>query len=112
MIFLRSKSIVHRDIKPANILLHDSSKRSNPPPLELTLKLADFGFAKFFESTNEPARRPYGSPAYMAPEVLFEEFPDERADLFSIGIVLFECLENRLPFDNVIRALFVTDSVF
>lgn len=101
MISLRSKNVVHRDIKPANILLHDSSKRSNPPPLELTLKLADFGFAKYFEGINETPRKPYGSPAYMAPELLFGQAFDERADVFSVGIVLFECLEKRLPFENV-----------
>lgn len=110
MIFLRSKNVVHRDIKPANILLHDSFKRSDPPPLELTLKLSDFGFAKFFEYADEPARLLYGSAAYMAPEVLCDGPCDERADLFSIGIVLFECLEKTLPFPHVSVALFPDDS--
>lgn len=98
---------MHRDIKPANILLHDDLKRTNPPPKALTLKLADFGFAKTFKDGYKAANMSHvGTEAYMAPEVLLDEPNDEgtdlfSADLFSVGIVLCECLTKSRPFTKV-----------
>lgn len=85
---LRKANLVHRDIKPQNLLLSSDFK---------TLKLADFGFARYVEEDNL-AETLCGSPLYMAPEILKYEKYDERADLWSVGAVLYEMLFGRPPF--------------
>ncbi|KAK7477825.1 hypothetical protein BaRGS_00030903, partial [Batillaria attramentaria] len=89
MQFLRSHSVAHMDLKPQNILLTSSS---NP-----TIKIGDFGFAKnMFEGDELEVMR--GSPLYMAPEIICKKSYDARVDLWSIGVILYECLFGRAPF--------------
>jgi hypothetical protein len=84
--------IVHRDVKPSNIFLCRGAVDE--------AKLLDFGIARWVEAgslTNTGAR--FGTPAYMSPEqVRGERSLDARADVFSLGSVLFECLAGRPPF--------------
>lgn len=61
---LFAKGIVHRDLKPQNILLHHNCGKSLPAPSKITLKIADFGFARFLEEGNMAATL-CGSPMYM-----------------------------------------------
>lgn len=89
------KGIVHRDLKPQNILL--CSRKLNPSPLEITLKIADFGFARFLGEGNMAATL-CGSPMYMAPEVIMSLQYDAKADLWSIGTIVFQCLTGKAPF--------------
>lgn len=88
---LRSHNISHMDLKPQNILL---SSTSHP-----VLKLADFGFAQYLypDSASSSLR---GSPLYMAPEILLKHHYDARADLWSVGIILYECLFGQAPFSS------------
>lgn len=93
---LYEKGIVHRDLKPQNILLCHSG-RPNPPISEITLKIADFGFARFLEEGNMAATL-CGSPLYMAPEVIMSIHYGAKADLWSIGTIVYQCLTGRAPF--------------
>ncbi|KAH8909771.1 Serine/threonine-protein kinase ATG1 [Coniochaeta sp. PMI_546] len=115
--FLREGNFVHRDVKPQNLLLLPSpqfreanktvkhvlsaSHDSMIPVAGLAslpmLKLADFGFARVLPSTSL-AETLCGSPLYMAPEILRYERYDAKADLWSVGTVLYEMVTGRPPF--------------
>ncbi|MDM8529530.1 FHA domain-containing serine/threonine-protein kinase [Anaerolineales bacterium HSG25] len=84
-------NIIHRDIKPANILMSD-----NDWPL-----LADFGLAKMQQSNAPGLTMPgqvLGTMAYAAPEQIEEGEMDHRVDIYSLGVVLYEMLTDKLPF--------------
>lgn len=116
--FLRSKNYIHRDLKPQNLLLNPStlyysqSGTLERMPLAADanslipatgveslpmLKIADFGFARVLPTTSL-AETLCGSPLYMAPEILRYEKYDAKADLWSVGTVLFEMMCARPPF--------------
>ena len=98
--FLRDKDIIHRDIKPQNLLLHPASAEDiaagHPEGIPL-LQVADFGFARALPSTSL-AETLCGSPLYMAPEILRYQKYDAKADLWSVGAVLYECCTGKPPF--------------
>ena len=85
------QGVVHRDIKPENLLLDASG----------VLKVMDFGVARPTGAASglTEVGLLVGTPSYMAPEQLFGEAFDQRADLYAAGVVLFECLTGRLPFE-------------
>ena len=89
--YMHQKKIIHRDLKPENILLE--SKRVD----QLELKITDFGFACFF-NPQKGLNDCLGSPLYMAPEVIREQQYDEKADIWSIGIITYVLLSGRAPF--------------
>jgi serine/threonine-protein kinase ULK2 len=80
---------MHRDLKPDNILMHDGM-----------IKLGDFGFCKPLDSALEMANTMLGSPIYMAPEVLKGETYNMKADIWSLGVVLFQMVFARCPFES------------
>ena len=87
------RGVIHRDIKPGNIMI---TSRGN-------VKIADFGialstqdFSKKLTSTGEFV----GTPGYLSPEVCLGKPVDQRSDIFSLGIVLFEMLAGRMPFTD------------
>lgn len=85
------KGIVHRDIKPQNIILLPNG----------TLKVTDFGIARFSRSeTKTLTEQAIGSVHYIAPEQAKGEQTDERADIYSMGVVLYEMLAGKVPFDS------------
>ena len=91
--YAHRNGVVHRDVKPANILLHDGHAL-----------VADFGIAKALESSEQTANLTgtgaIGSPGYMAPEQWRGEALDGRADQYALGIVAFEMLTGRRPFES------------
>uniref|UniRef100_A0A3B1IEH0 non-specific serine/threonine protein kinase n=1 Tax=Astyanax mexicanus TaxID=7994 RepID=A0A3B1IEH0_ASTMX len=96
MSVLRCKGIIHRDLKPQNILLtYSSGRRANPN--SICVKLADFGFARYLQG-NTMAATLCGSPMYMAPEVIMSQNYDAKADLWSVGTIIFQCLTGKAPF--------------
>jgi eukaryotic-like serine/threonine-protein kinase len=85
--------ILHRDLKPANIMLEPS-----PGPVERVV-LIDFGFATFEGSAKLTIQGTVvGSLTYIAPERLRAEEPDQRADLYAVGVVLYELVASQPPF--------------
>ncbi|CAH1956294.1 unnamed protein product [Acanthoscelides obtectus] len=94
---LYAKGIVHRDLKPQNILLSHSGMKVHPQPSEIKLKIADFGFARFLHD-GVMAATLCGSPMYMAPEVIMSLQYDAKADLWSLGTIVFQCLTGKAPF--------------
>ncbi|XP_017345774.1 serine/threonine-protein kinase ULK2 isoform X2 [Ictalurus punctatus] len=96
MRILNSKGIIHRDLKPQNILLsYNGRKKSSVSGIRI--KIADFGFARYLQS-NMMAATLCGSPMYMAPEVIMSQNYDAKADLWSIGTVIYQCLVGKPPF--------------
>lgn len=94
---LQSKGIIHRDLKPQNILLCHDKSITIPTPNDITLKIADFGFARFLQD-GVMAATLCGSPQFMAVEILLSKPYDCKADLWSIGTILYQCLTGKAPF--------------
>ncbi len=85
------RGIVHRDVKPANLLLDEHG----------TLKICDFGIAKLLGATDLTRTGALlGTPAYKSPEQAQGREVDHRTDLWAVGVVLFELLTGRRPFDG------------
>jgi serine/threonine protein kinase len=99
--------VLHRDLKPENVMIL-RGRTEEGAPVDL-VKVCDFGIAKIVERSADPAEPPsrrhstggviVGTPAYMAPEQATGAALDPRADLYSIGIVLYQMLTGRPPFD-------------
>ncbi len=101
--YAHGQGVIHRDIKPGNILLH---KKIGDIPLDRPLTndveaiLTDFGLVRIANSASQTASGMVsGTPAYMSPEQARGDPIDHRTDIYSLGIVLYEMLAGRVPFE-------------
>ena len=96
--YAHRKGIIHRDIKPANILIDGEGRP----------RIVDFGIAHVSSSTITQTGMALGTPSYMAPEQIVGQKLDGRADVFSLGVILYELLTLQKPFpgDNVTTIIY------
>jgi serine/threonine-protein kinase len=98
LVALAAHGIVHRDIKPDNLMLTCTDSG------ELLLKLVDFGIALVRDERLEPRLTRHGAlvgtPHYMAPEQLRSEVIDARVDIYATGVLMYQALTGRMPFDG------------
>lgn len=96
--YAHNKEIIHRDIKPANIMLDDQGRTI----------LMDFGLVKILNATSHTATGAIiGTARYMPPEIIRNELPDKRSDIYSLGVTFYQMLSGDLPFhaDSVISLM-------
>jgi serine/threonine protein kinase len=86
--FIHSKNLIHRDIKPENILLNKSGQ----------IKLCDFGFCAPF-GEDDKRNTMCGTKEYLPPEIIENKDQDDKADVWCLGVLLYELLHKRIPFD-------------
>ena len=90
-----ANGVVHRDIKPANIFLTDKG----------SVKLGDFGIARIDSTHKTHAGTILGTPSYMSPEQIKGESVDQRSDLYSTGVILYQFLTGEKPFSGSMVAV-------
>ena len=86
--YAHRQGVVHRDIKPANVMLDPDTG---------AVKLTDFGIARITDASRSRTGMVLGTPSYMAPEQMAGDLVDGRADLYALGVLLFQLLTGRLP---------------
>ncbi len=100
--YAHESGVIHRDVKPSNILM---ASRPGPmtsrTPAEVEPVLTDFGLVRFLNAVDQTATGQIaGTPAYMSPEQARGDVTDERTDIYSLGIVAYEMLAGRVPFES------------
>lgn len=94
--YAESNGVIHRDLKPDNIMLSDIDALDD-------LKVLDFGLAKFTADPNQRVQTKsgliFGTPAYMSPQQCIGQPASAQSDLYALGIVLFEMIDGRTPFE-------------
>ncbi|CAK83286.1 unnamed protein product (macronuclear) [Paramecium tetraurelia] len=91
VMYCHERKIVHRDLKPENILLESIKQGAN-------LKIIDFGTSRRIQE-NQFLTKKLGTPYYIAPEVLKKKY-NEKCDVWSCGVILYQMLSGKLPFDG------------
>ncbi|NBE83786.1 Stk1 family PASTA domain-containing Ser/Thr kinase [Micromonospora rubida] len=94
--------LVHRDVKPENVLVAEAPTGGVANLVDSVVKVADFGLARAVEASaeDEPGNQLMATVAYVAPELVTDGRSDTRTDVYSAGIVLFEMLTGRVPYDG------------
>ena len=102
--YAHTQSAIHRDIKPGNILLHSRSRnflKNTPITRSIEPIITDFGLVRIAHAKTQTASGLVsGTPAYMSPEQARGEKVDHRTDIYSLGIILYEMLAGRVPFEG------------
>lgn len=102
--YAHEQGVIHRDIKPGNILLHSKSDEiplDKPLTSDVEAVLTDFGLVRIVNAASQTASGMVsGTPAYMSPEQARGDKTDHRTDIYSLGVVLYEMLAGRVPFES------------
>ncbi|MBK8782042.1 MAG: protein kinase [Anaerolineales bacterium] len=110
--YAHSHGVIHRDIKPANILLHNKTgdfTENSMITKHVEPVITDFGLARIVNSGKQTASGLVsGTPSYMSPEQARGTKVDHRTDIYSIGVILYELVSGRVPFegDTAITVIF------
>ena len=103
MDYAHEQGVIHRDIKPGNILLHkkaDEIPLNQPLTNDVEAVITDFGLVRIAHAATQTASGLVsGTPAYMSPEQAQGERVDHRTDIYSLGVVLYEMMAGRVPFE-------------
>ena len=101
--YAHGQGVIHRDIIPGNIMLHnktDTIPLDQPLTDDVEAVITDFGLVRIMNTASQTATGTVsGTPAYMSPEQARGDQTDHRTDLYSLGIVLYEMLAGRVPFE-------------
>jgi serine/threonine-protein kinase len=95
--------VIHRDVKPENVLMRTAHEgnRGSGEHSEKLVKITDFGIAKLLDAQGVTSTgQVLGSPAHMAPEQIEGGEVSARSDVFGLGVLLYECMVGKLPFDG------------
>lgn len=93
--YAHEQGVTHRDIKPANLIITSKGK----------IKITDFGIARIESSNLTQVGTVIGTPSYMSPEQFMGEAADGRSDIYATGVVLFELLSGKRPFEGPVDAM-------
>ena len=97
--YAHKQAVIHRDVKPSNIILKPLNRPDSPEQQPFRAILTDFGLVKLLEGDSmTQSGTTLGTPTYMSPEQCEGLMLDGRSDLYSLGVVLYELVTNRLPF--------------
>ena len=101
--YAHKQGVIHRDIKPGNILLHnktDDIPLDKPLTDDVEAVITDFGLVRIMNTASQTVSGTVsGTPAYMSPEQARGDQIDHRTDIYSLGVVLYEMLAGRVPFE-------------
>ncbi|HMD80540.1 MAG TPA: protein kinase [Anaerolineales bacterium] len=101
--YAHAQGVIHRDVKPGNILLHnntDDIPLDKPLTNDVEAVITDFGLVRIMNAATQTASGFIsGTPAYMSPEQARGDQIDHRTDIYSLGVVLYEMLAGRVPFE-------------
>src|SRR5262245_41745328 len=88
--YAHARGMIHRDLKPGNIMFTSEGQ----------VVLTDFGIARILDAAQTSTGAIIGTPAYMSPEQGQGERGDERSDIYSLGVILYEMMVGRVPFEG------------